>query len=90
MPDLASSCPLLVFDFDCTIIHVDGDDEVNSAQWCEEGIKSIVELRRGASANNFIFCSNMTTTYLLICLPRTPMVGVFILISEYAKNRKFC
>ena len=29
MPDLASSGPLLVFDFDCTIIHVDGDDEVN-------------------------------------------------------------
>ena len=28
MPELLMSGPLLVFDFDCTIIHVDGDDEV--------------------------------------------------------------
>ena len=40
MPDLASSGPLLVFDFDCTIIHVDGDDEVNSAQnGAKKGLK---------------------------------------------------
>jgi len=28
MPELLMNGPLLVFDFDCTIIHVDGDDEV--------------------------------------------------------------
>ncbi len=52
MPDLAASGPLLVFDFDCTIIHVDGDDEVNK-QW------SIRSHKRQLN-NNHMFNSQAT------------------------------